>query len=569
MKSIQNKIYYSVMLISIIPIVLLGFFAYYISTDSMQKKVNENFLNIMLETDSRLSQKMNQNEMKIKNILQDKELIENYKLYDAGKRREEKNKYHNKLDNIFEKNKESNIKGVVIFFKNGLTYSNCIPETQLNYISYITMYGKPENEEISWFGMKDMNLDGNMMPIFLVGAEIKQPEYICTIYILLDGQQMNDAMGVLEQGLNSSIYDKSGKLMMTNNDKYAMQLWQFPINTSIKVYEGDSGFTKDTFMNEEIMVIYNKSNFKSWYIVVIVPYSYYTNEVRYIGYLTIVLIIIVFAFIHFFLYYFLKRILKPLKRLTYAMQEVGKSNFDIYVKEKTNDEIEIICNSYNNMIDKIKELFNSIKMQESKKREMEILALRYQINPHFLYNTLTAIRFMALDNNQTKIAESLKYLSKFLQNILNRKNEFISIEEEFRTISDYIDVMQVRYNNNINVEYYIEEDLENEIIPGMIIQPIVENAIQHGISDKIETEEGLLQLRAYRENKYIIIEVIDNGIGIDDDKINSILNSPSRSMGIKNISHRIQQYYGEKCKLEIISGKDNGTTVKISIVHSC
>jgi len=238
-------------------------------------------------------------------------------------------------------------------------------------------------------------------------------------------------------------------------------------------------------------------------------------------------------------------------------------------------EIDELSGNFNYKIIRIKELIENIKTEQKNKRNTELWLLQSQINPHFLYNTLDTVVWMAEAGDSKKVVDMITALSGFLRIGLNNGKRFIQIREEIRHIESYLKIQKFRYEDILEYSIDIEDNLYDMRILKLLLQPIVENALYHGI--KYKRSGGKILIKGYRENDNIILQVKDNGIGIDGARLeslkntinnktvddNDIVKSSEDSFGLYNVAERIRLYYGNEYGLNIDSEKNLGTTVSI------
>ena len=225
------------------------------------------------------------------------------------------------------------------------------------------------------------------------------------------------------------------------------------------------------------------------------------------------------------------------------------------------------------MIYEIKNLIAEVRKEQKSKREAELKVLQAHIKPHFLYNTLDTINWMALKYNAEDIIETINALTKLFRIGLSRGDEIISLSEEIKHVRSYLTIQKQRYEDILDFEIRLGEELENYLVQKVIIQPIVENAIYHGIKQK--GEPGIIIIKAKVVLNKLVITVFDNGVGIHKDKldrINDILQNGSVERigyGVFNVNERIRISRGLEYGIKIFSKQGKGTIVKIynPIVH--
>lgn len=254
-------------------------------------------------------------------------------------------------------------------------------------------------------------------------------------------------------------------------------------------------------------------------------------------------------------------LLGPVYHIKNQMKEVTRGNLESYIKESRADEFGNISQSFNEMLDQINGLVEEVKQTEQKKRLAELDFLRAQINPHFIYNTLSSIRFFIEMEKNKEAEEMLFYFSKILRATLSNSNQFIKIKDELITINHYVGLQQLRYAGSFEVVYAIDEEIMDYSIPNFILQPIIENSIFYSVQK--EGEVSTILITGQMKENWIELQIIDSGIGMSEEKINQILHKGQgmNSIGIKNVHERIQLIYGEKYGLEIMSEERKGVQV--------
>jgi two-component system sensor histidine kinase YesM len=259
---------------------------------------------------------------------------------------------------------------------------------------------------------------------------------------------------------------------------------------------------------------------------------------------------------------------KPLKNLEMNMKKAERGEFDIRVEIESTNEIGKLARTFNLMILKIKELMSQIVMEQEMKRVSELKALQAQIKPHFLYNTLDSIIWMAETGKMEEVVEMTSSLSKLLRSTIGEGEELIPIARELEHIRHYLTIQNMRYRHKFTYSIEVDEDILECSILKMVLQPLVENAIYHGI--KHNPEQGHILIKGKREQKDITIQIIDNGVGMNPDQMGKLLlQKPDyrigSGVGVANVNHRIQLYFGDHYGLSFASEMEEGTTVTLRI----
>ena len=257
-------------------------------------------------------------------------------------------------------------------------------------------------------------------------------------------------------------------------------------------------------------------------------------------------------------------IMSPIKRMLEFCHEVSEGKLSVRIQDKHKDELSRLSGSMDHMADTIEHLMDQQKTQEKKKRELELQMLQYQLNPHFLFNTLNSLRFVAAMHKDQIVSDGIQALSSLLQNTLTNKNEYITIQEELENLENYFSILRIRYAGSFEYSFHVEEDeLLSCLVPKLILQPLAENSVMHGSSDNGTVME--IQITCWRENKDVMIELSDDGKGFEvtDD---ALAPHPERKrIGVANVNDRIQLNFGREYGLKINSQPGKGTTCTLTL----
>ena len=264
-----------------------------------------------------------------------------------------------------------------------------------------------------------------------------------------------------------------------------------------------------------------------------------------------------------------RQMTKPLYLLTEKMSKVRDGNFNEYIEVSGPEEIKELSSTYNFMITDINKHINELMKVQKEKRKAEIHALQMQINPHYIFNTLSSIKLLIWQGSKDKSITAIDAFINMIRNTISKTDEFITIKEEIENLKNYVLINNIRYGDRIKVEYFIMPDCYEYLIPKLILQPFIENSFFHAFPSE---EEGEIQvfIKEYDESN-IKIEVYDNGIGIDDDKIDKIMkgnedkNRYFSGIGINNVDSRIKLIYGNDYGINIKSKINKGSPITIVI----
>jgi two-component system sensor histidine kinase YesM len=255
---------------------------------------------------------------------------------------------------------------------------------------------------------------------------------------------------------------------------------------------------------------------------------------------TIISVLLVILVIHLLSNFLLSRIFT----LTGQMHEVRKGNWNIIVDTSGQDEIGELALSIDAMLKQINTLFNKTYAAEIREKDMQIQLLQAKIKPHFLYNSLSTINWIALENGQQKICDITNALSSFYRTALNQGKEKSSLETELANAKAYMYLQQIAHDETLCFSVDVEEGLEKTEVPGFILQPLLENAIEHGIDHRTDGK-GIIQLRVFKKDGVLHLEVRDNGSAPCNCAGISIFSKSGYGYGLNNIDHRIRLIYGD------------------------
>ena len=272
-------------------------------------------------------------------------------------------------------------------------------------------------------------------------------------------------------------------------------------------------------------------------------------------------LIIACGFIILFLGLSFSRIFtRKIEELTKNMDQVNHGSREVTVSSDSEDEVGILINSFHNMMDEINRLIDEVYVNKIALKEYELKALQAQINPHFLYNTLSMMNWMAIRSNQMEISKVTLALSTFYRTALSKGEDVVTVENCIQNMQAYLEIQLTMHDNNFTVDWDIDPTIKNEKMPKLLLQPVVENAIEHGIDEKEDGDKKLfLSFRGNGDD--VEITVRDNGMGMPQEKAETLVTYQAKGYGLKNVNDRIRLLYGEKYGIRIFSAPDEGTTV--------
>ena len=325
---------------------------------------------------------------------------------------------------------------------------------------------------------------------------------------------------------------------------------------------------------KKYVAIYSSLNYGKWFIVKTVPEAVLYADLNRIQMVTILggIIFLVIMFNVVFIY--TRKITKPIEVMMQQMKEVEAGNLDVRVESTVYNELDDLSESFNQMVNQIKRLMEDIVAVEHNKNELELEVLHAQINPHFLYNTLNTIRWMAKIKGEDSISDALVALVKLLRVSISFGNNMILLQDEIQYIENYALIQKLRFNQMFEIHYNIQEEHKRLNIPKLILQPIVENSLIYGIDEAEKREEPII-IDIFTREKENRIEIVvkDNGSGIEKEILDNIFKQEQNinrfsKVGLNNVNQRLKLYLGDEFGLQIISTVGVGTTVIISVPNN-
>ena len=260
-----------------------------------------------------------------------------------------------------------------------------------------------------------------------------------------------------------------------------------------------------------------------------------------------------------------KRVTTPIGVLEKSMKELEDGNFDIVSKiDEKHSQVEIVRlnKNFNNMIARIKRLMDKVVEEQTAQRKSELKALQNQINPHFLYNTLDSIVFMAESGQMDEVRTMVVALAKFFRISISKGKTIITVKEELEHVKNYMIIESIRYKDTFTFHIDLEEGCEDFLAMKLMLQPFVENSIYHGLKNL--EDEGIIDIKVYKEDDFLYYVVKDNGYGMRQSKIDELYermrnDDVTNSVGIKNVYQRLKLYFGDKADIIIESELDEYT----------
>ena len=314
---------------------------------------------------------------------------------------------------------------------------------------------------------------------------------------------------------------------------------------------------------KDYLVSQKTSELTGWKVINIIPISELNKNINQLRKTTIIITATLIFIAMLLVVIIARRMVVHMRKLVILMKLFDKGDFDVKIKF-TNRQL---AKGFNSMAKKIKKLIREVYTDRIKQKDLEIQMLQNQINPHFLYNTLESIHMMAEINEDDQTAEMTQSLGKILRYSIDCKTEVVRIQDEINNLMDYILLQKIRFSGMFDIIVEIDKEICEYNTIKLILQPLVENAINHGLSSR--SKDGIIRVTGARKNNDIVIEVRDNGKGMDQQQVKQIndyingVGSTMKSIGLKNVNKRIKLHYGDDYGITISSVPGQGTTAGI------
>lgn len=350
------------------------------------------------------------------------------------------------------------------------------------------------------------------------------------------------------------ITDQDGKLVFEESS-FSGKNQNYDLTYSEFLEQRDRGST-------DYIILCEQSNTTGWTVWLYQPVGLAGEAMRPIGVMAgVTILICIFAAV---LAYFITSgmVSSRIERLTHFMQEVQDGSMDMQMESDDRDEIGMLYRGFGSMMKQIRTLINEVYLSKITQKEAELKALQAQINPHFLYNTLSLINWKALAAGEEDISRMTLAMSTFYRTALNRGRNMLQVETELSNTRAYLEIQSMLHDGDFDYEIEAQTEILQCESLNLILQPLVENAIHHGIEEKTDGR-GKITVRGWKEDNCVWFMVEDNGVGMEQEVADKILTMESKGYGVRNVDERIRLCYGEKYAMKVESVVGKGTKMTI------
>lgn len=592
--SFRIKIFIIIFVAILIPTISVSTILYVKSENAITEQTSRTITNSMNFVIGNIDSSLNAiNEMS-KSILTDKRLISmvNSKDYfDTGDRVQKYSELRDLLNSFSNRIKSTymldGIESYYLYIPNQKTIINSkstfyenVNENEVDFLQKLN-----NNKQLdSWFvstpfeanslGFSQSRLTGARLITYDKVLNDEQGNRETVLAINVDVNFISDNLNKIQAGTLGEIIamDRTGTLVSQSDKNVSSKKSDEykEINKKIAVSNVKSG---SFFQNQGIesdFVIYSVSEYTDWRYIVIIPAAQVLGQVWEIQKFLIIVISIAVVLVLILTYVLSYIFYNPLKKIALAMQKIENRNLDVRIDDKRGDEYHMVYKGFNDMVIELNCLIKDLVNEKILKKEAEIKLLQAQINPHFLYNTLESIHSIAKIKKVDEISQMVSALSKFFRISLSGGKDVVPLKEAINLVLNYLTIQNIRFNGKIGYQIDIPEDLNTYIVPKLILQPIVENSIYHGIEKK--KGEGILTISGFSLNDELQLSVKDNGVGISEKDLFELRKSiesdsfeDSKNFALKNLNRQIKLKYGSGYGVNINSVEGEGTSVNVRL----
>lgn len=574
--SILLKLILLIVVVILIPLLFWSSTSYSTYKESIEKKIISTNIDTLKQVDQNLS-KVTDQINSIINEYNNNSVAENFltQNYDSEYSRIKNTKvFENDISRYVASLNWINC-DVILLGANGdfFTTSNNSPRLSSSSIhnSYWFKEAIINSDEISWFIFDRSYFTQNRNEAVIVATKPLINNSTNSIYgtIIIEVSEkyfFDVYKDVVNNNENLFICNGDGNIISSSDRNISLSL--DPTEAFIPM-ENENLLYNYTFNNTDYIYISHNSSVSDWTIIKLIPRSNLEEEINVLkrslifSALFCILLIIIGVIITAI------KIYKPLQDLLLKMK-LKFINKEISTYETKTPTFTDVVTGYEQLISEVDNTIDLLILENENRRKAELHALEMQINPHFLYNTLNSIKCLVWTKQYSLIEPTITSLVKLLQQTLRNIDELITLEEELNNVKNYLYIQNIRTCNSITVNYNIRNTFNSTKIPCLVLQPIIENAIFHGIEPL--GKPGVITISAYKKDNDLYIEVIDNGVGMNNETVDKLLNNSIKdkksgfnNIGIGNVNDRLKMYYGGNYGLRIESKIGLGTSVTLKI----
>jgi two-component system sensor histidine kinase YesM len=570
--SLRRKLTAIILVSIVIPLLALGLFAFIVSSNVTEEKTTQSGIDTLKQMDGSLHF-----------ILQD---VENMSLFLIGQSDIQQYLSYGNVDEAL----YSRILGLATNLASSKRYISNItiyPADSESPVTSTSIYASDLSKSVNirevsnkmWTGVyriQDYSGDKNVITFIRPLRSIHNYENLGWLAISLDEKEISRFWAepmLANNETNVVLLNENHVVLSASNKKWLAQDFEafYPGVTSGMKQSAYGGVTYGKGESKKTILYVNEPGV-NWTLVSTIPYIQYSAQNRFILQLTAVAVLLAILISAVLIMFVVQKVTNPLLILARLLTKIDpESPLPVFHVNST-DEISRLGSSYNKLGEHIESLKEKVIHNEVRKKEADMRALQAQINPHFLYNTLSSIQWIALMAGEKRIAEMVGALSDFLRFSLNSGKDFCTVQQEIDHIKNYVQIQQIRYPDKFDTDYLLHPQLLDKYMLKLLLQPLVENAMIHGIQKK----EGKGHISVYLESKEnrMHVVVFDDGVGMTEERLIAVKESLLQmnpqdakvvGYGLRNVNERLLLHYGPDSCLELESRLGAGTRISFSI----
>lgn len=569
--SLKYKLLVSFLLIGIIPLIFAGYLFYGESYDVILDNAEQYTMEMLTQIDRNITSKVQYVDNLALTIITNKSMKSLLNESDEVNRGRNIRQVDTYLRNILIGSRD--ISDILIVDRNGTRYGieNGYFDSNIDFKKsiYYTEALKGNGNNI-WLGMKEN----------LVKMSYERPTVLPSVSVIKDFYNdiyegiliINLRQDVLVDILGNLYESKEDNVLLLDRDKN-MMLSTKPLDMDFNTlgFEhiiDDNGTFIEDITGRSTLITYHRNSKTGWYLVSTIPVDDLISNSKIIKSAIFDIVIIFILLCIIFAFLISSSMVKGFDQLIDMMDYVQRGNLNIHLNSNRQDELGQLSNSFDAMIGQLDTLIEKNYEQKIQADRAQLKALQAQISPHFLYNALDSINWMLIEKGEWDISEVVIALSDLLRYSISNNNDMVSVGEEIKNIENYLTIQKVRFENRFSYKIEVDSTIKDKLIPKLLIQPIVENAVVHGIEEKVEG--GIIAINGYYTEGITCFEIIDNGPGIAKEKIDMLMdNDKSSHLGLNNVNRRIKLIYGSDYGITIDNRpNEEGVIVRVILPES-
>ncbi|MBM7539870.1 cache domain-containing sensor histidine kinase [Amphibacillus cookii] len=426
---------------------------------------------------------------------------------------------------------------------------------------------------LTYHAMETAVIENDRVIVAVKALTERLSDYIYgTVYISIRESQLREFyQGYTSEGNDVILIDQTGQIVSSSQAGLIGTEEHDLLAIAESTYLSDQEHTEVEWGKRDYLLLTEYLPGFDMYLVNLIDRQMVVRSLINTGEILLISVVII-LFALGMVWFVTRRITKSLTRLVKQISKIAKYNFSERVTEEGGYESNQIAKAFNHTLDELETYVGIVLESQKRQRNAELKSLQHQINPHFLYNTLTTVKFMVMQGDPEHAMSTIHALITLLQSTLGEVSETVTVEQELENTKNYVTINQARYGERIKVNYFIGPDCQSLHLPKLVLQPFIENAFFHAFNKK---KDGFIQILIRRHGKFLYGEVVDDGDGmvINKDKFPTKYKKKSQlfsGIGMRNVHERIQLLYGDQYGVEVTSELSKGTkvTIKLPIIES-